>query len=150
MKIQKRKTRSGVSIFAAGLGLTVLFPLSPCSSAAEESADQPNIIFILTDDQGYGDIGRHGHPLLKTPNMDRLYDESVRFDNFYVSPSCAPTRAALMTGMHEFKNAVTHTLIPREHMYKEAVILPQLLKKAGYTTGFIGKMAHRRRGGVFS
>ena len=70
---------------------------------------QPNIILILTDDQGYGDCGRHGHPLLKTPNMDRLQDESVRFDNFYVSPSCSPTRASLLTGMHEFKNGVKFT-----------------------------------------
>lgn len=100
---------------------------------------QPNIIILLTDDQGYGDIGRHGHPLLKTPNMDRLYDESVRFDNFYVSPSCSPTRASLMTGMHEFKNGVTHTIEPREHLNIDATILPQLLKTAGYRTGFIGK-----------
>jgi arylsulfatase A-like enzyme len=102
-------------------------------------AEKPNIVFILTDDQGYGDLGRHGHPVLDTPNMDRLCDESVQFDNFYVSPSCSPTRAALMTGMHEFKNGVTHTLEPREHLFKDAVLLPQLLKTAGYKTGFIGK-----------
>ncbi|MDF7824635.1 sulfatase-like hydrolase/transferase [Pontiellaceae bacterium B12227] len=106
---------------------------------AAGAAKQPNILFILTDDQGYGDIGRHGHPVLDTPNMDRLHDESVRFDNFYVSPSCSPTRAALMTGMHEFRNGVTHTLEPREHLSLEATILPQLLKTAGYKTGFIGK-----------
>ena len=79
-------------------------------------AARPNIVFVLTDDQGYGDCGRHGHPLLKTPNMDRLFDESVRFDNFYVSPSCSPTRASLMTGMHEFRNGVTHTIKERERM----------------------------------
>ncbi len=100
---------------------------------------QPNIILILTDDQGYGDCGRHGHPLLKTPNIDRLYDESVRFDNFYVSPSCSPTRAALLTGMHEFRNGVTHTINPRANLNPEATILPQMLKTAGYKTGFIGK-----------
>ncbi|MDF1751638.1 MAG: arylsulfatase [Verrucomicrobiales bacterium] len=101
--------------------------------------ERPNILFILTDDQGYGDIGRHGHPLLKTPNLDRLYDESVRFDNFYVSPSCSPTRAALLTGRHEFRSGVTHTQQPREHLHKDAVTLPQLLKESGYRTGFIGK-----------
>ena len=99
----------------------------------------PNIILILTDDQGYGDINMHGHPLLKTPNMDRLYRESVRFDNFYVSPSCSPTRAALLTGRHEFWNGVTHTISPREHLDLNATILPELLKSAGYRTGFIGK-----------
>ncbi len=102
-------------------------------------AARPNIILILTDDQGYGDLGRHGHPLLKTPHTDRLHDESVRFDNFYVSPSCSPTRAAMLTGMHEFRNGVTHTQQPREHLNKAAVLLPQLLEKAAYRTGFIGK-----------
>ena len=108
-------------------------------ACAAVAADKPNILFILTDDQGYGDISRHGHPVLDTPNMDRLHDQSVRFDNFYVSPSCSPTRAALMTGMHEFRNGVTHTLEPREHLNIEATIIPQLLKTAGYKTGFIGK-----------
>jgi arylsulfatase A-like enzyme/Ca2+-binding EF-hand superfamily protein len=106
---------------------------------AGESATKPNIVFILTDDQGYGDLQRHGHPYLQTPHINRLHDESVRMDNFYVSPSCSPTRAALLTGMHEFRNGVTHTLIPREHLNAEAVTLPDLLKTAGYKTGFIGK-----------
>ncbi len=101
--------------------------------------DRPNIIFILTDDQGYGDLGRHGHPLLKTPHLDQLHDESVRFDNFYVSPSCSPTRAALLTGRHEFRSGVTHTQQPREHLHLSAVTLPQLLKEGGYRTGFVGK-----------
>ena len=102
-------------------------------------AKQPNIILILTDDQGYGDVGIHGHPYLKTPHLDSLAKESVRFDNFYVSPSCSPTRAALLTGRHEFLGGVTHTVKPREKLSKESVILPQLLSKAGYKTGFIGK-----------
>jgi arylsulfatase A-like enzyme len=102
-------------------------------------AERPNILFILTDDQGYGDVGRHGHPLLKTPNMDALHDQSVRFGKFYVSPSCSPTRAALMTGMHEFRSGVTHTTDPRVHLDMDAILLPQLLKPAGYRTGFIGK-----------
>ena len=112
---------------------------SASSSSQAKRAAKPNIIFILTDDQGYGDLARHGHPLLRTPHTDRLHDESVRFDNFYVSPSCAPTRAALMTGMHEFRNGVTHTRDPREHLWKDATLLPQLLKTAGYKTGHIGK-----------
>ena len=102
-------------------------------------AKQPNIILILTDDQGYGDVKAHGHPYLKTPNMNKLRAEGVSFDNFYVSPSCSPTRAALLTGMHEFRNGVTHTIIPRQQLHKDAVILPEILKSAGYTTGFIGK-----------
>jgi arylsulfatase A-like enzyme len=108
-------------------------------TAAVQAAKQPNILFILTDDQGYGDCGAHGHPILETPNLDRMHDQSVRFDNFYVSPSCSPTRAALLTGMHEFRNGVTHTLEPREHLWKGATTLPDLLKTAGYKTGWIGK-----------
>ena len=117
----------------------ILPALTFCTPGGPQKERPPNIILILTDDQGYGDLGRHGHPLLNTPNLDRLHDESVRFDNFYVSASCSPTRAALMTGMHEFRNGVTHTILPREHLSIDAIILPQLLKKAGYRTGFIGK-----------
>lgn len=103
------------------------------------AGSQPNVIVILTDDQGYGDLGRHGHPFLKTPHLDRVYDESVRFDNFYVSPSCSPTRAALLTGRHEFRSGVTHTIQGREQMSVDAVTLPDLMKTAGYRTGFVGK-----------
>lgn len=105
----------------------------------QESNRQPNIVFILTDDQGYGDLSYHGHPFLETPNIDRLASESVRFDNFYVSPSCSPTRAALLTGMHEFRSGVTHTLQPRQQLNKSATILPELLQNAGYRTAHIGK-----------
>ena len=63
-----------------------------------KSSKQPNVILILTDDQGYGDLACHGNTILKTPNIDRLYTESTRLTNFHVSPTCAPTRAALMTG----------------------------------------------------
>jgi arylsulfatase A-like enzyme len=103
------------------------------------ASEKPNIIFILTDDQGYGDVNAHGHPYLKTPHTNKLRTESVSFDNFYVSPSCSPTRAALLTGMHEFRSGVTHTIIPRQQLHKDAVLLPQLLKTGGYKTGFIGK-----------
>ena len=84
------------------------------AAASKPPAPKPNILFILTDDQGYGDWSVTGHPLLKTPNVDRLAAESVRLENFYVSPACSPTRAALLTGMHEFRNGVTHTQVPRE------------------------------------
>lgn len=106
-------------------------------SAAEKSP--PNIIFILTDDQGYGDISAHGNPVLRTPNLDRLHREGVRFTDFHVSPTCAPTRSALLTGRHEFKNGVTHTIYERERLTLEAVTLAEVLKRAGYSTGIFGK-----------
>jgi arylsulfatase A-like enzyme len=120
-------------------GVLMARGLFAAQTAGGAGIEKPNIIFILTDDQGYGDIGRHGHPVLESPHMDQMYDESVRFDHFYVSPSCSPTRAALLTGMHEFRNGVTHTLEPREHLFKDAVTLPDILKTAGYKTGWIGK-----------
>ncbi|WDE98964.1 arylsulfatase [Lentisphaera profundi] len=127
------------SFFQTAL-LILVFSLPMFGQEKKHDTDKkPNIIFILTDDQGYGDVAKHGHPYLDSPNMDRLYDESVRFDSFYVSPSCSPTRAALLTGMHEFRNGVTHTIQPREHLHKDAITLPDLLKTAGYKTGFVGK-----------
>src|SRR6266487_5199945 len=103
------------------------------------AADRPNIVLILTDDQGYGDLSCHGNPVLKTPNMDRLHDEGVRFTDFHVSPTCSPTRSALMTGRHEFKNGVTHTILERERLTLRATTVAQVLKSAGYTTGIFGK-----------
>jgi arylsulfatase len=102
-------------------------------------ARRPNIVFVLTDDQGCGDLSCHGNPILKTPNLDRLHDEGVRFTDFHVSPTCSPTRAALMTGRHEFKNGVTHTILERERLTLKATTVARVLKSAGYTTGVFGK-----------
>lgn len=109
----------------------------PINSA--EKGDRPNIIFLITDDQGYGDISRHGNPILKTPNFDRLHDEGVRFTDFLVSPTCSPTRSALITGRHEFRNGVTHTILERERLTPQATTIAQVLKSAGYKTGIFGK-----------
>ncbi|MHC1768992.1 MAG: sulfatase-like hydrolase/transferase [Verrucomicrobiia bacterium] len=100
---------------------------------------QPNIVFVLTDDQGYGDLGWTGNPVLRTPQIDSFARHSVRFTDFHVSPTCAPTRSALMTGRHEFMNGVTHTIYERERMALGATTLAQVLKKAGYSTGIFGK-----------
>ena len=117
--------------------LFLLLALAPLH--AELTGRKPNIIFILTDDQGYGDISAHGNPVLKTPNMDRLRAEGVRFTDFHVSPTCAPTRSALLTGRHEFRNGITHTIHERERLAPDAVTLAQVLKGAGYATGIFGK-----------
>ncbi len=102
-------------------------------------AQKPNIVFILTDDQGYGDMSAHGNPFLKTPNMDRLYRGGARFTNFVVSPTCAPTRCALMTGKHEFQSGVTHTVTGRGEMSLQSTTVAEVLKSAGYATGIFGK-----------
>jgi len=100
---------------------------------------KPNIIVILTDDQGYGDLGRNGNKVIKTPNLDKMYDESIHFEDFHVSPTCAPTRSSTMSGKHEFKNGVTHTILERERMSLKSTTIPQVLKSAGYSTGIFGK-----------
>src|SRR5919199_4661986 len=100
---------------------------------------RPNIVLVMTDDQGYGELACHGNPILKTPHLDRLHAESVRFTDFHVSPTCAPTRCALMTGRHEFRSGVTHTILERERMSLKATTLAQVLRGAGYTTGIFGK-----------
>lgn len=109
-------------------------------AAAEGMAGtRPNIVLVMTDDQGYAPVGRHGHPWLRTPNMDELYDTSTRFTRFLVSPTCAPTRSAIMTGRHPLRNGVTHTIRERERLTLDATTLPQVLKKSGYATGIFGK-----------
>lgn len=111
----------------------------PVAVAAELAGSRPNLILILTDDQGYGDLSCHGNPVLRTPNLDRLHAEGRRFTDFHVSPTCSPTRCALLTGRHEFKSGVTHTILERERMSLKATTLAQVLKAAGYTTGIFGK-----------
>src|SRR6056300_366882 len=103
------------------------------------ATDKPNIVLVITDDQGYGPVGRHGHPWIQTPNLDRLYDTSTHLTRFLVSPTCAPTRSALMTGRHPMRNGVTHTILERERMTLKATTLPQVLKSVDYTTGIFGK-----------
>ena len=93
----------------------------------------------MTDDQGYGDFACLGNSVIETPNLDRFHEQSRRFTNFHVSPTCAPTRAALLTGRHEFKNGVTHTINERERLTLKATTLAQVLKAAGYATGIFGK-----------
>ena len=109
------------------------------SAADSLAGSKPNIILLITDDQGYGPVGKHGHPWLRTPNLDKLHETSTRFDRFLVSPTCSPTRSALMTGRHPMRNGVTHTILERERMTLDATTLPQVLKAAGYTTGIFGK-----------
>lgn len=101
--------------------------------------NRPNIIFVMTDDQGMGDLSCMGNEVVKTPNIDAFYNKSTRFTEYHVSPTCAPTRAALMSGRHEFRVGVTHTILERERMALAVFTLPQVLQSAGYKTGIFGK-----------
>jgi len=113
------------------------FLLAPVAAAF--AAAKPNIILVMPDDVGYGDYAALGNPLIRTPSVDTFKQESLLFTPFHVSPTCAPTRSALMSGRHEFKNGVTHTILERERMALSTYTLPQLLKTVGYTSGIFGK-----------
>lgn len=102
-------------------------------------ARRPNIVVVITDDQGYGDVGLHGNPLLATPHIDSLAREGVRFGQFHVSPVCAPTRASLMTGRWNYRTGVTDTYLGRAMMRPSEVTLAECLRGAGYRTGIFGK-----------
>ncbi len=103
------------------------------------TASRPNVLVIVSDDQGYGDFSCHGNPILKTPNLDRLHDQSVRFTDFHVAPVCTPTRGQLMTGQDALRNGA-HT-VPAGHnlIWREIPVLPEMLRGGGYRTGLFGK-----------
>ncbi|XZE21379.1 arylsulfatase [Pirellulaceae bacterium SH449] len=129
-----------LSFFAFAAVLIGMFGFAiEATHATDGTNKKPNIVFVLTDDQGYGDLSAHGNPVLATPHLDQLRSDSFRFLDFHVSPTCAPTRSALLTGRHEFKNGVTHTILERERLTLDAITLPQMLQGAGYATGIFGK-----------
>ncbi len=103
------------------------------------SAEKPNVIIVITDDQGYGDLSCHGNPVLKTPNLDRLYADSVRLADYHVAPTCSPTRAALLTGHWTNRTGVWHTIMGRSMLRENEVTLGQAFQDNGYATGMFGK-----------
>ena len=120
-----------------------LITLTTCvllgTQAFAADAARPNIILVMPDDVGVGDYACLGNPVIRTPSVDAFKNESLRFTQFHVSPTCSPCRAALMSGRHEFKNGVTHTILERERMSLQTFTLAQMLKSVGYTTGIFGK-----------
>lgn len=117
----------------------IVLLLFPLTAFADTELAKPNIIIVMPDDLAYGDYGCLGNPVLQTPSVDAFMKESLLLTKFHVSPTCAPTRAALMSGRHEFKCGVTHTINERERMSLDTFTMPQMLKTAGYTTGIFGK-----------
>jgi len=108
-----------------------------CSAVSAYAAERPNIVLIMTDDQGWGETGYYGHPYLKTPVLDEMARNGLRFDRFYAAaPVCSPTRASVMTGRNPNRSGTfwfNYSLRPEE------ITLPQILQKAGYRTGHFGK-----------
>ena len=102
-------------------------------------AETPNIILMITDDQGYGDFGVTGNPVIKTPNIDAMAARSFEMTRFYVNAVCSPTRASLMTGRNSYRTGITDTFKGRSTMRTEEYTMAEMLKTKGYSTGLFGK-----------
>ncbi|MCD6509018.1 MAG: arylsulfatase [Thermoprotei archaeon] len=104
-----------------------------------QQGTHPNVVLILTDDLGYGDLGCHGNDKVRTPNLDRFHRESVRFTRFYTSPLCSPTRAGLLTGRYEYRSGIRATVGGRELLRHDEYTVAEIFSMAGYRTGIFGK-----------
>ncbi len=102
-------------------------------------AERPNVILIITDDQGYGDVAAHGNTMIRTPHLDRLWKESVRLTNYHVDPTCSPTRSALMSGRYSTRTGVWHTINGRSLMHPDEITLAELFGANRYRTAMFGK-----------
>ncbi len=133
---EARVTRRG---FLKSVGICAAAIAMPSCVVAEKSVKtKPNIILCMTDDQGWGDTGYNGHQVLKTPNLDAMSKEGIRFDRFYAgAPVCSPTRGSAITGRHPYRYGIFGA--NSGHMRKEEVTLAEALKTQGYTTGHFGK-----------
>jgi arylsulfatase A-like enzyme len=116
----------------AGLLLAGIWPMAA-------AAERPNVILIITDDQGYGDLGVHGNPKILTPTLDAFAKQAFQLRHFYVSPVCAPTRSSLLTGRYTYRTGVTDTYLGRAMMHPDEVTLAEALRENGYRTGLFGK-----------
>lgn len=116
---------------------TICLVLS-CSSEIEADK-KPNIIIIMTDDQGYGDLSYHGNPIVKTPHLDAFAKQSLELTNFHVGTTCAPTRAGLMTGRNANRNNVWHTIAGCSILLEDEEIMPEVFQRSGYQTAMLGK-----------
>ena len=119
------------------IAMVTIVLVAPFANAAND--DKPNVIIVITDDQGYGDLSGRGNPIIKTPNLDKLAEESIRFTNFHVSTTCAPSRGSIMTGRHSNRLNVHHTISGRSMVFADEEMLPEVFAENGYTNGMFGK-----------
>lgn len=108
-------------------------------NAGNEAKQKPNIVFVITDDQGMGDLACTGNPYIKTPTIDKFHSDAIRFTNYHVGTTCAPTRSSIMSGRHCNRVNVYHTIAGRSILFEDEVILPQVLAQNGYTNAMFGK-----------
>ncbi len=118
--------------------LSIVF-VAQMFAGCQPAKDKPNVILIMVDDQGYGDIAAHGNEWIQTPHIDELHSKSTRLTDYHVSPTCAPTRAAIMTGHHNYRTGVFFTIKGRSLILEKETLMPQIFKDNGYNTAMFGK-----------
>ncbi|MFH5885327.1 arylsulfatase [Halalkalibaculum sp. DA3122] len=129
------------------VGLLLLIPFEllsidgekPNNNSQQTDGQKPNVIIIMTDDQGYGELSYHGNPILDTPNLDQLAKQSVELTDFHVAPMCTPSRGQLLTGMDAARNGALNVSSGRTLMRSELPTIADYFKHSGYTTGLFGK-----------
>jgi arylsulfatase A-like enzyme len=136
----RREFLKRIGFAAVSAGTVSILP--SCTSMGGTTAAQrkrPNVVLVITDDQGYGDLGCHGNQVIQTPNLDQLYAQSIRLTDFHVDPTCSPTRSALMTGHYSTRTGVWHTIMGRSLLGKDEVTMADVFSTSGYRTGIFGK-----------
>ena len=136
MKLSRIRFRP---LSAVTLTIIILFQLGFKAATQVSAAEKPNVILVMTDDQGYGDVGAHGNSMIRTPNLDKLYGQSLRLTNYHVDPTCSPTRSALMTGRYSSRTGVWHTIMGRSIMAADETTIAEVFADAGYRCGMTGK-----------
>ncbi len=132
------KNKSTFSKLLSGLALTSALLASTAFTSANAEG-KPNIIIMMSDDQGYGDLGAHGNPYLKTPNIEKIGKQGLEMDTFITYPNCSATRAGLMTGRYPYRTGVTAVTQVDHLMNASEVTLAEILRDNGYSTGIFGK-----------
>jgi arylsulfatase A-like enzyme len=129
-RLMRRTSQLAVALFLLGVA---------AAAAQDQPAKRPNVVLVMSDDQGYGDLGVHGNPIIRTPNIDGMAAKSAVLTQFYVSPVCTPTRSCLMTGRYNYRTRAIDTFRGRAMMDTSEVTIAEMLRGAGYATGIFGK-----------
>mgnify|MGYP001223718170 CR=1 FL=1 len=129
-----------MNFFKITVATALIILMAACQTEKSKTASQkPNVIIVITDDQGYGDLGHTGNPIIKTPTIDKFATEAISLTNYHVGTTCAPTRAGLLTGRNCNRNGVWHTIMGASILNREEVTMANVFQDNGYKTGMFGK-----------